>query len=481
MNSKPIKILSVDPDDEVENIVSGVFRSVYHQTHRCEHLKDVEQTIKKDHYDLLIIHNNGNVRIEPETWKDLQYLRPNLTAILISSKEDDEIWKQESNVYVVKKEKLVTDLPLVLSTFYSGYSDQAENVLLRSHLLLNSLRLVKQGLIILNKSGEVLFLNPAAQKILGISEEREINISFFDFINDGQKIWRYFTDHCPQVSRQIENYPLVVKDFNNSESAQIVNISCIIEPDNLYYLLQFETRKSPANGNGDQDGYELIEKFAESVANELLNPVNIISGRLQLLQNELGQDEQHQKSLAALEKQIERINETMGKLSTFAHLKKDTVPRDIDVNILLQEIMLDPSIARLREMGGVSLEYELEEAPLISGSVAHFALLFKIVLEICFNSLGSEGKITIQTGERKKYLNKNWAEVIFILNYSSSTFGNETTLQAVLGKKNNTIRLKSIETAIIKHFIHHYKGNYSITNPSPSREILTLLFPQKTN
>jgi len=208
MNSKPIKILSVDPGNEIENIVSGVFRSVHHKTHRCERLDEVEQAINKEHYDLLIIHNNGNKKIEPEAWKDLQYLRPNLTAILISSKSDDEIWKRESNVYVVKAEKLVTDLPLVLSTFYSRYGDQPENVLLRSHLLLNSLQLVKQGLIILNENGELLFLNPAAEKMLGINEERELNISFFDFVNDGEKIWRYFTSRNDSRSASAFTYCL---------------------------------------------------------------------------------------------------------------------------------------------------------------------------------------------------------------------------------------------------------------------------------
>ncbi len=480
MNNNPIKILYIDQKNQIADLVSGIFHSVTHQTHRRDNLDNLEQELAKEKYDLLIIHINGNIKFEQETWKDLQFIRPNLAAILISSEEDNEMWKQERNVHLVKEEKLVTDLPLALSAFYSLYGEQSEGVLLHTDLLLNSLWTVKQGLIILNEGGEVLFLNPAAQKILGMANETELNLSFFDFVNDGEKIWRYFIDQCPQFTEQIEKYQVVVKDFDNRESVQSVAISCV-DTENLYYLLQFESAASGVNSGSDHNGYDLIEKFAESVANELLNPINIISGRLQLLHNELGREEQHKKSLAALEKQVERINETMGKLSTFAHLKEDTVPQDVDVNVLLQEILLDPSIARLREMGDISLEYDLTEPPLIGGSASHFALLFKIILEICFNSLGSQGKITIRTGKRKKYLNKNWAEINFILNYSSSTFGNETTLQAVLGKKNDTIRLKSIETAIIKHFIHHYKGNYSIINPSPNQEELTWLFPEKAN
>jgi len=480
MNNKPIKIISVHHEDQIANMVSGVFRSITHQTHRLDTLDNLEQEITKEHYDLLIIHNDGHVRFDQETWKDLQYIRPNLAAILISSEENAEIWKQKRNVYLVKEERLVTDLPVALSAFYSRYGEQAEDILLRSNLLLNSLRIVKQGLIILSREGTVLFLNPVAEKILGIEGETDMNISIFDFVNDGEKIWNYFTDQCPQFSEQIEKYQVIVKDFNNRESTQSINISCV-DRENLYYLLQFEPGRSIRNGHSGQNEYELIEKFAESIANELLNPVNIISGRLQLLRNGLKEQKQYKKSLVALDKQIERISETMGKLSTFAHLKEDTVPRDVDVNVLLQEILLDPSIARLREMGDISLEYDLAEPPTISGSASHFALLFKIVLEICFNSIGSQGKITIRTGKREKYLNKNWAEVNFILNYSSATFGNETTLQAVMGKKNDVFRLKSIETAIIKHFIHHYKGNYSIINPSPSKEELTLLFPEKAN
>jgi len=183
--------------------------------------------------------------------------------------------------------------------------------------------------------------------------------------------------------------------------------------------------------------------------------------------------------LMKLEKQAERINETVGKLATFAHLKEDTVPQDVDINILLNRILLEPSIARLREMDDISLTYELGKPPLITGTSSHFSLLLKTLLEVCFNCLGSRGEIIVQTAERKKYLNKNWAEINFILNYSSSTFGNDITLQTILGKQEDTIRLKSIESAIIKHYIHHYKGNYSVLSLSPDQEKLSLRFPAK--
>ncbi|HGY56172.1 MAG TPA: HAMP domain-containing histidine kinase [Caldithrix abyssi] len=479
MTGKPINILCVDRGNQIIPLVEGIFRSIAHEIQLLTDAEEIRRQVSVAQYDLLIVHNDDAIHFNRDLLHEIRLFRPNLAVILISGqpKENSE-WTGESSVYLVDEQKMVNALPLVLGDFYSRFGEQNNGSLVQQNLIYNSLLAVNRGIIILNAKGQVQLLNFMAEKLLDVPSEAELNISFYDFINDGEKIWRYFTEQCPARTERIENYPVVVRDFNNREISRTADITCV-DVENLYYLLQIEPSPCASEHTGQESGFDLISKFAESVANELLNPVNIISGRLQLMRGEVEGQEKLIKSLTAIEKQTERIKETMGKLVTFAHLKEDTVPQDVDVNSLLNKILLEPSIARLRETNGVLLKYELGDIPIVSGSAADFDLLFKTLLEMCFNCVGTNGEILVQTGKRKNYLNKNWAEINFVLNYSSSTFGNESTLQALFGKQDDPVRLKSVESTIVQHYIHHYKGKYSILSLSPNREKLTLLFPAK--
>jgi len=334
---------------------------------------------------------------------------------------------------------------------------------------------------LVDDSSQILYLNKKAREIfiLGYPEYKSYLMN--DYLVDGAKVWKFFKDHCYIPSQKVNNYP--IKFINSLNEEVKMGISCqLLEGNNSVYLLQSADEIKSDNYYEKNFEFKLLDKFAESIANELLNPANIISGRLQLLHHQLNEENQQNKTLLTLEKQINRINETVSKLLTFSRLKLDSVPQKIHVNEILQRILLDPSIIRHLEKDETHMEFKLgNNMKLLQGIISHYDLLFKTVLDLAFYCLGLRGKIVVETAVEEKLQNKNWVKVIFTLNYSVSVFGSKTTLYSYLHNEPGSNNFQSIEKAMIMSIVSTYNGTYKINQVNNSSEILTFLFPVQEN
>lgn len=475
MTNKQINIICIDASHQISKLVQSIFSSIPHLVEEVDHQKDLFELTRDKFPDLILLNTAHTSMPDPSSIRKLHLIHPGLCMLIVDENLDNiDKYQNEERLHFIQTSRLAERLPVVLSEYYSNLNKQNQNGLSFQNLLQKAVTSLNHFLVILDENARIIVISKAAEQVLGISTEDVRGESFLEFLTDGEKVWKYLVELCVDRTDQIENHAVKLKAFTNEEIEQKINFECI-QNDVPYYIMQAGDEK--LQWGGSEANYELLEMFADSVANELLNPVNIISGRLQLLHSNLAGQEQYQKSIVALEKQVERINETMSKLLTFAHLKQDTVPQKIDLNELVRRVLIEPSIARLLEIETITLEYAVNETLTLRGAMAHFDLLVKTLIELCYHSIGTGGKIKIETGHEKKYLNKNWAKLIFTLNYSSSTFGSETTLHAYLSKNRHKLRIKSIERTIITHLIHHYKGNYKIISDSPQVEKLIILFP----
>jgi len=307
---------------------------------------------------------------------------------------------------------------------------------------------------------------------LVISDTDFSNLSPGNYVREGDVLWKYIVEQCLQQNKVITERRL---DLINSQNEDFYINARIerLDLDKNYILIQ--ELKSNTNGaaNSSEREFQLLDKFADSIANELLNPINVFSGRLQMLASEFKDNEKVVKNLNIMEKQVNRINGLMGKLQTFSNLKKESIPQKFRFNDLFINIELMPSLKHWLHDDKFSIELDLSsDLPAIEARVGQFDLLIKLLLEISFESLGSEGKIHIKTG-----CNNTYIELVLTIYHCRSIFADESNLAHILGKNESDDTIKSIEATIIKHIIYHYKGKFNIHQLDQNTEVFELFIP----
>jgi signal transduction histidine kinase len=477
MTNNGLNILCLDNDSYVSEIVSAVCNSKSCKINTVHPPVDVLNVIGKDMYDLLIVDNVSG-KIPAGDFEKINKISSGLFTILID--QNNQKWESgldNNKIHYLANNELAEKLPVIINEI-------AEKVIKERQGQHNYLSQIKDILFetgefaaILDIKSEIIFINRTAEKLLEINGKDYSGALLTDFIVDGAKVWKYIIDKVEQDDETIKKYSIKFKDIHNNEYDEIIHIKKL-NIDKPYIFIQSSPNYRSRGNQSSESEYQLLDKFADSIANELLNPVNIISGRLQLLQSELSGKEQFNKNLLTLEKQVERINETIAKLLTFARLKQDTIPQKIQLNELLKGLLLEPSISRLIDKDEVKLNYKFaENIPAISGLTSHLNLLFKTIIELSFNCLGSGGRLTIETSFVEQYLKQNWVKTEIKLEHSHSIFGSEAALYSYLAKEDSRQKVKSIEAAIINRLIDHYHGTYKIVKEKQNIEILIILFP----
>lgn len=473
MTSQELKILCLSSSARLPALIKSVYGAIPHKlivVHTFEALYLQQQ---KQRYDLFVLDNEKREALEKHIQK-IRLANPGLHIIIIEDNYDKmEQFVHIPDLFFISRSEMLSKLPLILGEAYSGVKKNIFNSLDYFSLLKSGFDSLRTFIAILSGSGQIIFLNKAARDLLHVAESDYANFVFQEIVTEGEATWKYLKEQCLSEKKTIEGYKI---DFKNGQN-EVFPKSMVIEPiilEKSYLLLQ-------ESGVQDKDElicaereYELLNNFADSIANELLNPVNVFSGRLQMLAaSEPVKDESVQKNIAVLRKQVERISELMEKLLTFARLKQDAIPQKINFNELLKRVLLAPTLQPWLNNEHFSIEFDLHaDAPVISGLLAQFDLLMKLILDLGFNCLGSEGKIRIQTTAKDE-----WLAVNMELFYGRAVFGDESTLNSYLDRKGQGKHCNSIESTIIRQLLHQYNSRYTIIQEEQNKERLELLIP----
>lgn len=477
MENNKYKILCIDQNNQASKIISAVFNSIPHVLDISDSLQELISSPDQYQYDLIVI----NRTVCDCTTDDIKKIRtsiPDIAFIIIDHKpENINNWLGLENLKFLTLEEIESKFPIFLGDFYSKGQNKFENSFNFLELLKNSLYNISSLIIISDLESNIVFLNKEAENIFQLQEQDLGDIQLIDYMVDGAKVWNYIIDHPILHSEDNPKYSITFADsLGNEYDKQMVIHKFFINEEFLMLESEPSTAVSLKKDAGNE--YNVLNKFADSIANELMNPINNISGRIQLLQSDLGENEKYKKSLDTLENQVNRINETMSKLLTFARLKQDTIPQKIDLNDQFSKLLMEPSIDRLLKQNEVDFKYKLDQdLPSLSGLISHFNLLIKISLEICFECLGNKGRILVETNHLKDYLKKDWVAINIILDYTDSVMFKKGCLQDRFKHSNFDSKNMSIESTIVDHVIHHYQGLCQINTDIQDKEIVEFLFP----
>ena len=476
--AETFNILCLEENQEISRIIRSVYRDLDYQL-ECLHSSDeLLNRLNSKSFQLLLI-NNAVGHFAASTFRRIKKENAGLYIILIDKSGEPAAAEWEVTYFCLAgSEELGTRLPLLLSDVYSKIEHQLYGGMPYWDTLRKSLNRLRVFLLVVSDAGEILFINKKGMLFLGVDEESFHGMMLQDFLADGSKSWKFIKENCCASQQQDSRF---LMRFVNKEGQRVNKhiYASVIGATRSFWLLQEAHTQEQEDCSESLPDSQLLEKFADSVANELLNPLNVISGRLHLLKQELGPKWQDNKNLESINQQLERQSEIVTKLLTFARLKNDFIPQKVQLNEVLERLKLEPSVSRLLQRSNLTLEYRLDSNPVVLlGQLSHFDLLFKTLLEVSFDCVGTGGRVVVQTRGGEKDV-----AVRMDLRYPESLVGNTLTLLSFLGGFKSSPKRKSIETTIIRQIIQQYQGTYSLSQEDTYTEKFIMHFPysQYTN
>jgi two-component system phosphate regulon sensor histidine kinase PhoR len=229
---------------------------------------------------------------------------------------------------------------------------------------------IPDGLILLNKSGNIEWANPAANQLLNISWPRDENISLTERIKQEQ-----FAEYLnnPDYSKPLEfpspaNKAIVVSlritRFGGKKAQRLVVVRNITD---IYKFNQ--TRRD----------------FVSNVSHELRTPLTVITGFLE----NLGENEMlpfQERPFTLMSQQAERMNSIINDLLTLSRLEMGEAP-SVDKPIAIPELLrriIDQARLLADQKGGYPIKLNVDENIWLLGEESELSSAFS---NLVFNAI----------------------------------------------------------------------------------------------
>jgi len=224
---------------------------------------------------------------------------------------------------------------------------------------------------------------------------------------------------------------------------------------------------------------DALKSFSESLANQILNPVNNLYGRLQLLNNQLQDNSEFGRSFQTIETQVQRIQEIIMRLLTFAQLREETIPRLLSVNEHIRLFLRQQSLPDNLAGAEVNFELELSEPlPAISGYPHQLQIMLEMISSIILRHLRPGDKLKLISRKAENGLHQSVVQFIIHIVYNNKV--STGIIRNYWRDGNRYTRFGSIETIITQSIINAFHGEWLVATEDEAAESLIIEFPAKT-
>lgn len=178
-----------------------------------------------------------------------------------------------------------------------------------------------EGVIMVNKKGEIMLMNPAAEKLLGVKKESKIGQSILSDLKEEQLV-----SLVQQPADGAQSKEIVIQSQNDKIKKVLLASNAVIESEDgktvgFVSVLSDVTKQKEVEA--------LKEEFLASVSHDLRTPLTCIRGALQLLTEGGGNplSPSQERNLAIASKNIERLSRLINDLLDLSKLesKKFTI------------------------------------------------------------------------------------------------------------------------------------------------------------
>lgn len=239
---------------------------------------------------------------------------------------------------------------------------------------------MNEGVIAYNQEGEIILVNPSAQKYIGLGNEVLFNISKKNYLYEN-------------IMAQV-NMTLETQVYTN----QVVKIE---ETSLKYYQIETKTIINKYNKNDkigvltvikDVSEQTMIEQlrneFIENVSHEFRTPMTLISGVAESLKiwEDLPKKEK-KRALDIIEIETKRLEKLVTELLSLANVKNKSSEAQalskFDVSLLMEEVI--KTMKQIGKSKNISLILTIKSRPLIVK--ANYQLLYQAISNLIDNAI----------------------------------------------------------------------------------------------
>jgi two-component system nitrogen regulation sensor histidine kinase GlnL len=203
---------------------------------------------------------------------------------------------------------------------------------------------IEDAVIALNQEGDITLFNPAAQNYIGLSEKQCLGRLFFDRFGH-QKILCQLARTVLNEGRSISDHEAVVLRMPGAKPRPVsTTVSPIFSSNGsqqgaviiLRDLTQVRTLEETIKR---ADRLSMVGTMAAGLAHEIKNPLGGIKGAAQLLQMELGKDNDLQEYTDLMIRETERVNRIIEELLDLSRPRKAQAGK-VNISQVLDEIIM---------------------------------------------------------------------------------------------------------------------------------------------
>ncbi|RMF58944.1 MAG: PAS domain S-box protein [Calditrichaeota bacterium] len=201
---------------------------------------------------------------------------------------------------------------------------------------------VKNAVVVVDEEMQILYANHSFLRMIGLDNSDLFKEDLSSFLSEGLKILRHVF-HEIDSGKKVEELPLILK--GNDGTVKEVLLSAypvqMKPPERKAFILVLEKRNlsSPALQQSiRKEKIKIVNSLSGVLAHEIINIINILSGRIQLLMHRQGLDNM-EKVLGVMQRQINRISSIVSKLESLNRAREDSIPEEVVVVRFLSEFI----------------------------------------------------------------------------------------------------------------------------------------------
>ncbi|HBZ01475.1 MAG TPA: hypothetical protein DEO84_09180, partial [candidate division Zixibacteria bacterium] len=266
-----------------------------------------------------------------------------------------------------------------------------------------------EGVVIADLDENFSYVNPAAERIFGISNKQVDGINFFDFLPESQKLIILSNNEFRKKS-MTTTYEIDILRTDGSRRSLIITGSPLWGPDNqlegtlgvirdITEIKQAEVHKRELEEKLERaQRMESLGLLAGGVAHDLNNILCPVVGYAGLLMRELPGDSKMATKIGKMAKAAEDASAVIQDLLTLARRGRYEM-QPLEINQVIRQYLESASFENLKDRNpNITISIDLSSTTgIMLGSDSHIAKVIMNLVTNAFEAMPTGGKFTIVT------------------------------------------------------------------------------------
>ncbi|GAB4339949.1 MAG: hypothetical protein Kow0037_25450 [Calditrichia bacterium] len=420
------KILVLDDQPEIRASLENQLTLEGYDVKTAASCAEAEFVFTRNSFDIAILDvmlPDGN---GIDVYRKLKATNPDIYTIMITGNATLEntitALNEGVNAYLLKpfpKEQLTASLLQAEKTLKLKAENQAlfDRIVANRQMYENLLNSSSEAILVIDLDFKIHFCNRAATKVLRQPEDQLMNHPLYDFLEDGYKVLTHIHQQLA-MGRPVAAYRVGIKtesrknmdahltaDFLHNQMGHIegliINLSNVMIYDELFNRIMRKEK------------LETIINLSNAIGHEIRNPINILSGRLQLLAEEIDSPE-FKKAYSSINRQVDRLVDITKLLSKFNFRREDTIPEQLELVPLIEE-QLEKFKPRFKEKKiKISSRFERRSAK-VEGNASQFNDALSYLFEALYEYMPEHREIKIRGNYNSEFSMNPYLDVHLLI------------------------------------------------------------------